>query len=370
MLKTALNVLKKIEQNGFEAYIVGGYPRDYYLKKDSLDIDICTNATPKDMLNIFPNINLSNAKYGSVSLNTNNIRFEITTFRKEYQYINHRLPAEIKYIDSLMDDLQRRDFTINTLCINSSGTMIDLMGAKNDIENKVIRMVGDPKIRLKEDSLRILRAVRLATTLNFELDNHLKKYIKKYSYLLRNLSYYRKKDELDKIFSSCNNDYGIKLIKDLKLYKHLGLKNFKRVKSINSLIGIWAQLEVDSNYIFSKNEKYMIDKIRLLLKSDILSPLCLYNNDLFLVTICGDIKGISKNDIYNIYENLPIKHRSDINITSKDICSTLNIKPSFLLKKVWLDLEHSILNGSIINKYDEIVSYLKKVDIQKYENNV
>lgn len=370
MLKTALNVLKKIEQNGFEAYIVGGYPRDYYLKKDSLDIDICTNATPKDLLGIFPNINLSNAKYGSVSLNNNNIRFEITTFRKEYKYINNRLPAEIKYIDSLEEDLKRRDFTINTMCINSSGTMIDLMGAREDIEKRIIRMVGDPKERLKEDSLRILRAIRFATTLNFQLDNHLKKYIKKYAYLLYNLSYYRKKDELDKIFSSYNNDYGIKLIREFKLYKYLGLKNFKKIRVVNSLIGIWAQLDVDNNYMFSKNERYMIDKIKQLLKMDILSPFCLYNNDLFLITICGEIKGISKNDIYDIYEKLPIKNRSDIDINSEDICSILNIEPSFLLKKIWLDLERCILNGDLDNQHAEIVAYLKKVDIQKYENKV
>lgn len=370
MLKTALNILKKIEKYGFEAYIVGGYPRDYYLKKDSLDVDICTNATPKDLIDIFPNINLSNAKYGSVSLNVNNIRFEITTFRREYKYINNRLPMEIKYIDSLTDDLKRRDFTINTMCINSSGTMLDLMGAKDDIDRKIIRMVGNPKIRLKEDSLRILRAIRFATTLNFELDHNLKKYIKKYAYLLQGLSYYRKKSELDKIFSSCNNAYGIKLIKEFKLYKYLGLKNFKKIKSVNSLIGIWAQIDIDQGYIFSKNEKYMMDKIKYLLNIDILSFSSLYNNDLFLITICGEIKGISKSKIYEIYEKLPIKNRSDINITSKDICKELNIKPSLLLKKIWLDLENNILTGNVPNNYDEIVEYLKKVDIQKYENIV
>lgn len=370
MLKTALKVLKKIESNGFEAYIVGGYPRDYYLNKESLDVDICTSATPKDLINIFPDANHSNVKYGSVSLNKDNIRFEITTYRKEFKYINNRLPSEIEYINTLEDDLKRRDFTINTMCINSSGTIIDLMGAKEDIDKKIIKMVGDPKTRLKEDSLRILRAIRFATTLNFELDSNLKKYIKKYAYLLQGLSYYRKKSELDKIFSSCNNAYGIELIKEFKLYKYLGLNNFKKVKAVNYSIGVWTQIDVESGYIFNKNEKYMIEKIKQLSNEDILSSSCLYNNDLFLVSISGEIKGISKNEIYEKYEKLPIKNRSDIKISSNDICSILNIKPSILLKKIWLKLERAILNEEVSNQHNDIIEYLKKVDIQNLENIV
>lgn len=370
MLKSALKVLKEIENNGFEAYIVGGYPRDYYLEKESLDIDICTSATPKDLISIFPNANLSNEKYGGVSLYFNNIRFEITTYRKEFKYINNRLPSEIKYIDSLEEDLKRRDFTINTMCINSSGTIIDLMGAKDDIKAKVIKMVGDPKKSLKEDALRILRAVRFATILNFKIDSNLKKYIKKYAYLLQNLSFYRKKSELDKIFSSYNSEYGINLIKELKLYKYLGLKNFKKLKSINSLIGIWAQLEVDEKYPFTKNEKEMLRKIKSLLSKNILNYSCLYNNDLYIISIVGEIRGISKDKILEMYNSLTIKERKDINITSKEICRTLKIEPSCLLKSIWNDLEIEILNGNVLNSKEDIIKYLKNLDIQNKENKV
>ena len=168
MYNTAIKLLKMINEKGFVSYIVGGYPRDLYLDRPSADVDICTSATPKDLKEIFGDIMLPDVQYGSVTVVLNNIRFEITTFRKEIKYENNRLPVEIKYIDNLLEDLKRRDFTINTLCIDSNGTMLDLMNGKEDINNKVIKMVGNPRLRLKEDSFRILRAIRFATILNFK----------------------------------------------------------------------------------------------------------------------------------------------------------------------------------------------------------
>lgn len=370
MLKSGLKVLKEIEKHGFEAYIVGGYPRDYYLGKESVDIDICTNATPKDLISIFPNANLDNEEYGTVSLYYKNIIFEITTYRKESKYINNRLPGEIEYINSLEEDLKRRDFTINTLCINSSGTIIDLLCIKDDIDNKIIRMVGSPKTRLKEDSLRILRAIRFATVLNFKIDNTLQKYIKKYGYLLKDLSSYRKKSELDKIFSNSNYKYGITLIKKFKLHKYLGIKNFRKIHPVNSSIGIWAQFDVGEEYKFTRNEKNMIDSIKKLLNQNIIDKYCVYKSDLYILGIVAQIKGISKEKITEVYNSLTIKDRKEINITTTEICDILNIKPSSILKDIWLCLEKEIINGRLNNNKEEIIKYLKNLNIQKIENNV
>ena len=127
MYDTAIEILNKITDFGYKAYIVGGYPRDIYLKRNSVDIDICTNATPKELKEIFHESILKSQEYGSVSLIYKKIRFEITTFRKEIKYENNRFPVKIKYIDTLVDDLERRDFTINTLCIDSKGNFIDLL---------------------------------------------------------------------------------------------------------------------------------------------------------------------------------------------------------------------------------------------------
>ena len=149
MYNSAIKVLEKITSFGYQAYIIGGYPRDLYLKRSSSDVAICTDATPKEIMNIFSEVVTTNAEYGSVIISYEKIRFEITTFRTEEKYIDHRKPSKIKYIDSLEEDLKRRDFTINTLCIDKDGKQIDLLNAKSDLDNKIIRMVGNPKIRLK-----------------------------------------------------------------------------------------------------------------------------------------------------------------------------------------------------------------------------
>ena len=130
MLNTALKLIKTIEEHGYIAYIVGGFVRDQLLGITSNDIDICTSARPSDIRNIFPNSCLPNEAYGSITVVIKNIRFEITTFRKEIRYLNNRKPIEFEYIDDLMEDLKRRDFRINTICMDKDGKVIDLLNGK------------------------------------------------------------------------------------------------------------------------------------------------------------------------------------------------------------------------------------------------
>ena len=177
MYETAIKMLDKLNSNGFKAYIVGGYPRDLILNRESFDIDICTDATPKEMKEIFKDSMLPKVEYGSVTVIYHKVRFEITTFRKDLKYKNHRLPVKIEYVDSLLEDLKRRDFTINTLCLDKDGNILDLLNGRKEIESKTIKMVGSPKRRLQEDALRILRAIRFATILDFKLDGNILKNI-------------------------------------------------------------------------------------------------------------------------------------------------------------------------------------------------
>ena len=356
MHNIALEVLNKITSNGFKSYIVGGYPRDLYLGQKTLDIDICTNATPKDLKEIF-NVT-STSEYGSVTLNYKNIRFEITTFRKEVKYKDNRFPIKIEYINSLTDDLKRRDFTINTLCINEKNETIDLLNAKDDIDNKIIKTVGNSDIKIKTDILRSLRAIRFATNLNFKLDEKLKKSIKKYSKLLKKLSYNRKKEELDKIFNNPNSEYGIELIKELKIYKDLELKNFVNV--VNTLgLGIWAQLDCLDKYPFTKHEREMIINIKNALNEDILDNNVLYKYGLYVCTIVGEIKNIDKTIVVAKYNDLQINGIKDIDITAKEMCSILNKKPGPFIKETYHELEYKIINNELNNKKEDIIAYLK-----------
>ena len=357
MYETAIEVLNKINSFGFKSYIVGGYPRDLYLNRESIDIDICTNATPKELKEIFDNCLLANQEYGGVTVVYKKIHFEITTFRKEIKYENNRFPVKIKYIDSLEEDMKRRDFTINTLCIDSDRNVIDLLNAKEDIDNKIIKTVGNSDVKIKTDILRSLRAVRFATILNFELDDSLKKSIIKHSKLLKKLSYNRKKEELDKIFSNKSSGYGIELIKELKIYNDLDLINFDKVVDTVA-IGIWAQLDVLDIYPFSKQEKELITEIKDAMDKDVLNDNVLYKYGLYVCTIVGQIKGLEKCDIVKKYNELKIFSVKDIEITPQEICATLNRKPDHFIKEIYSDLEYKIINNEINNNKEDIIQYI------------
>ena len=355
---TALEILKIINDNGYKAYLVGGYPRDLYMGRVSIDYDICTSATPKQLKDIFKDSILKAEEYGSVTLIYNNMRFEITTFRKDIKYLNNRIPIEIEYIDSLEEDLKRRDFTMNTMCIDKDGMLIDLMEGKKDINNKIIKAVGNADVKIFEDSLRILRTIRFATILDFNLDEDLKKAIIKNKHLLKNLSYFRKKEELDKIFSSPNAKKGINLIKELGLAPELELSNIEKLVPTTYLIGFWAQLDVLDKYKFNNTEKDSIRKINDLMDKDILDNNNLYKYGLYITTIVGEIKGVDTKIINEAYMNLYMHNLTEINIEAKEICNLLNRQPGKWLKEVFNDIEYKLVNKKILNNKKDLSKYI------------
>lgn len=360
MLEIAQELLKTISDNGFEAYIVGGYVRDLYINKKSDDVDICTSATPKDLKDIFSNAILPKEIYGSVTLIYKNIRFEITTFRTEMKYINNRIPSKVEYINDLLTDLKRRDFTINTLCIDKNGTYIDLLGGRNDIDKKLIKTVINASESMQIDALRILRAIRFATVLDFELDEELKDAIKKNRELLLNLSFYRKKSELDKIFNSQNINKGIALIEELGLSKYLNLTNLAKVNTKVLGLAIWAQLDGTDKYPFNKVEKEQIKNIRSLMHESVLDNYNLYRYGLYISQIVGELKGLDKIKVTKAYNSLQIKRVEDIDITIYEICEILNRKPDSFLKEILFDLERKILYNKLNNKKKYLKSYIKQ----------
>lgn len=364
MLDISIEVLRKIEEASFKAYIVGGFVRDYILNIPSIDVDICTNATPKELLEIFDNA-IPNEEYGSVRLVYKKVTFEITTFRKEAKYISHRKPLEIEYIDDLKQDLLRRDITINTLCMNSKREIIDVLGVMSDLKNRVIKVVGDPSKKLEEDSLRILRCIRFATKLNFKIDYKTAQSIKKNGHLLKELSYKRRKDELDMIFVSKNAKYGISLIKKYGLDKSLELKNIKKVKVVDDVLGIWAQLDVLDKYQFNKRETEIISQIEKLLynKLDCMDPYIIYKYTGYIATIAAKIKGLKVDKISSICENLEIYNRSEINITGAKIIEVLDREPGKWVSEVIKDIEKQIIYKKVKNTEESITQYI----IKKYK---
>lgn len=358
MLKNNLELLNKIEDNGFKAYIVGGYVRDYIMKYESLDVDICTDALPKDLIKIFPNAILPSSKYGNVLVIYKGIRYEITTFRKEIKYEN-RKPIEIEYTSSLEIDLERRDFTINSMCMDKNGDIIDLFDGKKDISKKVIRSLGDASIKFYEDPLRILRAIRFATIFNFKLDKGVVKGIMENAKYLKNISYDRKKSELNKIFASNNIKYGIKLINYFSLSEYLDI-NIDKIKFTKDILGIWAQLNVIDVYPFTKNEKELINNIVYLVENKTIGRYEIYKYGLYCTSIAAEILGINKNIIVRLERKIPIKSKKNIKISSKEILKLVNKDPGEWLSKLYDDLEEKIVVGKLVNDNDKIKDYIIK----------
>ncbi len=354
----ALTILKILSENNYESYIVGGYVRDKLLNITSNDIDICTSATPKEIMELFPNT--SSPNYGSINITYKNTNFDITTFRKDIKYEDNRTPVKIKYIKKIKKDLLRRDFTINTLCIDKEGNIKDYLKSLPDLEKHIIKTVGNPKYRLKEDSLRILRAIRFATILDFDIEEGTKYYLKEYGYLLKQLSFQRKKQELDKIFTSTNKEKGIKLLLELELDKYLDLPNLKNIIPCSDLTGIWAQLNVDDLYPLNKVEKKQIKEIREMLNTDIHDKYNIYKYGLYISTVVYQIKKENISNLNEIYNNLPIHEKKEIDIKGEEISNILSRNPGLYLKEIINNLEKEIILGNIPNKKEKIIEYIKK----------
>ncbi len=252
MLELGLEVINIISNNGFEAFIVGGFPRDLYLGIDSDDIDITTNASLEELSLIFPDIKENG--FMSYIIDYKGKVIQITTYRKDISYIGNRKPDNQERVNTLDEDLLRRDFIINTLCINKDGKYVDLLGAKKDIDSKIIRTVKNPNTSFKEDALRMLRCIRFSTVLDFDIDDDTSKAINSNKEIIRMLSFFRKKQELDKIFSSYNYQKGIDLIKKYGLEEVLSIKIGNNIYADNYLM-VWSNIEYSDEYPFTREEK-------------------------------------------------------------------------------------------------------------------
>jgi poly(A) polymerase/tRNA nucleotidyltransferase (CCA-adding enzyme) len=218
-------VLKTLEDKGFEAYAVGGCVRDLILGKAPKDWDITTNAKPEQIQEVFPD-NFYENTFGTVTVKTESgdetlKQIQITPYRVEGKYTDMRHPGEVEFVTNLAEDLSRRDFTVNSLAMDAAGIIKDLYGGQKDIENKMIRTVGKPEDRFGEDALRILRAVRFATTLGFQIDIDTSRVINENNCWLAAVSKERIRDEFIKIINSDNAYSGILLLEELGLLEHI-----------------------------------------------------------------------------------------------------------------------------------------------------
>lgn len=383
--RNVLEILKVLNDNGYEAYIVGGAVRNKLLGINIDDYDITTSATPDEIINLFSFTKVvpTGIKHGTITVFYNHVPYEITTFRIDGEYNDNRHPNQVEFVNNLEADLARRDFTINAMCYNQK--LIDLFNGQEDLNNRIIRTVNDPNKRFEEDALRILRALRFSVQLNFSIENDTKEAIHNNKLLLHNISVERIIIELLHMFTYNDNyilneffDVFMTIVHSLKLEsKEEVIRKFSYFDTIfeeKELLKLCYLLK-DSAFTGSLYDKYKLSKKQIQMIKFVNTKL----------DICTDIieckkilKNCDLNDIifyinYNIEneeEKKKIKeafkqasnecHRINmLQIRGRDLFM-LNIDPkeySNILNQV-LDL---VIEEKLPNDHDLILKYLENL---------
>ncbi len=219
--KSIKYILKNINNHGYEAYVVGGAVRNYLLGKDIADFDVTTNALPDYIEKLFEKTIPTGKKFGTITVLHDNNSYEITTFRSDGVYSDGRRPDSVSFSKELKEDLKRRDFTINAMCMDYDENIIDYFGGKEDLKNGIIKCIGNPDERFNEDALRMIRAVRFMTQLRFTIDEETRLSIIKNSHFIKAISIERIHDELNKILLSEKPSRGIRMLVNTGLMDYI-----------------------------------------------------------------------------------------------------------------------------------------------------
>jgi tRNA nucleotidyltransferase (CCA-adding enzyme) len=216
-------ILNELENNGYEAYIVGGCVRDSLLGRTPNDWDICTNAKPDEIMNVFKDYKIipTGLQHGTVTVVVDSEQFEITTYRIDGDYSDGRQPDKVEFTDDIVKDLSRRDFTINAMAYNEKDGLIDPFYGLSYLADENINCVGNPDERFQEDGLRMMRSIRFASQLNFRISTGTASAIISNKELITNISQERIREELNKILLSNNPSKGVRLLCGLELIDYI-----------------------------------------------------------------------------------------------------------------------------------------------------
>ena len=386
----AFPVLKQLEQAGYEAYFVGGSIRDLILNRPIHDIDIATSAYPEEVKRLFPKTIDTGIKHGTVTVLNDGASYEITTFRTESGYQDFRRPDHVTFVQNLAEDLKRRDFTINALAMNRAGEVIDLFNGLGDLQKHLIKAVGDPIKRFHEDALRMMRAVRFMSQLNFDLESQTKEAVSDLHQLLSKISVERIRDEFVKMGTGINSRDAFKIFLQTKLSESVPdfagksdlLAIYPKLKfnpsmetSLWSIIIILLKISDDQIARFMrdwKNSNAMTEKVRKivtlfdLISEKSPSDLELFNagKDVLLNTIdVAHILGqpINSEALVDRYTALPIKSMSELAVDGQFLIAN-GIKPGPKLGQILNEIKQKVISGELANSKDDIQDYLQEIE--------
>ncbi|WP_436965724.1 CCA tRNA nucleotidyltransferase [Staphylococcus shinii] len=392
LFEKAKPILENLQSHSFQAYYVGGSVRDYIMNKSIHDIDITTSATPDEIESIFEKTIPIGREHGTINVVYQGEQYEVTTFRAEGEYIDHRRPNEVYFVRNLFEDVKRRDFTMNAIAMDMHYQIHDYFNGQQDIADKVIRTVGDPSERFNEDALRIIRGLRFQSQLGFQLDTDTFNAMVQHISDISHLSIERIVVELKKLMlgnaikQSFNNLKQFQAFSYMPFFKHFDLSKIIIEQPMPLTVFI-ALLKVQqpnttsniSDLKMSNQEKKYINKIIEIIedipkvqtklqlklfvydygKEDILKVLS-YADTLKVNNIATNSPFIiNSRTIVEVAQTLPIHSRKEVDINGKDIL-TVTDKPSGpWLKTTLREIERAIIAGEVNNYQPELIKWVK-----------
>ncbi|MBQ3295867.1 MAG: hypothetical protein IJH00_05270 [Erysipelotrichaceae bacterium] len=341
--KSALIALQALNDKGYQAFVVGGAVRDLLLNKDVYDYDITTNADPNAIKMVFEDYTKYEAgiKYGTVTVLIDRDKIDITPYRKEDKYRDHRHPELISFSSELKEDLSRRDFTINAMCLDKDSNIIDMFGGTEDLKNRLIRCIGDPDKRFDEDGLRILRAIRFMTKLDFSIEDRTSISIHKNRDLLNYISEERKREELLRILSS--------------------RQAFKAIREYLDVFNTFMPFDVPKRKINNFSEPLYALAYLLKDKDTDLKKLKYSKNEIHLVNIFKEASNIDINNDFEFIETLSSIYQKQI-LTYLEEYHRKDLKERFgKLKRYMVTFRELKITGEEIVFYGYAKSEISKV---------
>lgn len=385
----ALPLLKKIKEAGFEAYFVGGSVRDVLLGRDIHDVDIATSSYPEETKQIFERTVDIGIEHGTVLVLEDGGEYEITTFRTEDVYVDYRRPKSVSFVRSLEEDLKRRDFTVNAFALDESGQVIDLFDGLSDLKAKVLRAVGRAEERFSEDALRIMRGLRFAASLNFDIERLTFHAMKTHAPLLEKISVERSFIEFDKLLMAPHWRKGIEALMETRAYDYLPdcQDTFEKWQSLldetdekfsfSSSEQAWAALllalEIEQPKAFLKKWKTstqfqqavesIVSIYRFRLSSDMTKPeVYRYGKDLiWQAEELRQAQGLSVDfaRIKHLDADLTIHNKHEIVVNGGLLIKELGFKPGPQMGGLLKAVEEAIVLGRLANDKEAIFKFVK-----------
>ena len=341
-------IIDRFHNKSYEAFIVGGCVRDTLLARPLNDYDITTNAMPEETIKLFEKTIPTGIKHGTITVLINKEPYEVTTYRIDGEYLDNRRPEEVIFVSNIKEDLARRDFTINALAYSPYLGFKDYFNGTEDLKNKLIRAVGDANKRFNEDALRMIRAIRFSSQLDFKIEKETYNAIKKNSELIKNISIERINVELTKTLLSENPSKGILLLEDTKILENLFLEEHNKYFSKEYFQGNIISLDKATNSLALRLSFLISTYFKNISDSDFRKILRQVRFDNKTISNCS-----------NLFSNLYSYSNINSNKELKKLINSIGTDLIFILFEYSLLLPD--LNNKDIEKINELISETKRI---------